>query len=352
MNPELRRLLEKYRKSGGVIQPTAGDVHVNQPLSNISVAYGQDASAFVASRVFAQVPVMKKSDVYYHYPRGWWNRIEMKKRAPATESAGANYAVSTEPYLCERWALHHDIDDERRSNADTVLAPDRSATRFLTHQGLLAKEREWANGYLKAGVWTFSADGEAARSATLDFKIAANNNVIHWSADDSTPIVDIKSMKTVVQKETGFRPNVLTIGRPVFDILTEHPDIIDRMNRGQTDGPAQANIDDLRRLFELDDILIMDAIYNSAVEGATDAHDFISGKHGLLSYRPSSPGLEIPAAGYTFPWVGYLGATENGSRMSRMRMAELTADRVEIEQYYTYKKIGADLGVFLNGIVA
>jgi hypothetical protein len=30
--------------------PTAGDVHVNRPLTNISIAYMQDAAGFVADR--------------------------------------------------------------------------------------------------------------------------------------------------------------------------------------------------------------------------------------------------------------------------------------------------------------
>jgi hypothetical protein len=37
--------------------PSIGDVHVNVPLTNISVAYIQDEGAFVADRVFANIPV-------------------------------------------------------------------------------------------------------------------------------------------------------------------------------------------------------------------------------------------------------------------------------------------------------
>ncbi len=49
------------RKSG----PTQTDVHVNQPLTNISVAFMQSDAGFVARKVFPVVPVAKQSDRYY-----------------------------------------------------------------------------------------------------------------------------------------------------------------------------------------------------------------------------------------------------------------------------------------------
>ena len=35
--------------------PSRGDVHVNRPLTNMSVAFMQSAENFVASRVFANI---------------------------------------------------------------------------------------------------------------------------------------------------------------------------------------------------------------------------------------------------------------------------------------------------------
>ena len=353
---DFQKMMEDYLKSGGTLQPTAGDVHVNVPLTNISVAYAQEAMGFVAGRVFPEIPVMHKSNTYYHYPRGWWNRIEMKDRGPATESAGAGYEVSTDTYLCKRKALHHDIDDERRANSDSVLGPDRSATQFLTHQDMLEREKRFVDFAMKASAWTFFCSGTATsadvdRDSAFTGSTAANNQILKWSDDGSSPIADIKLFKRTVQKSTGYRPNILTLGRPVFDTLTEHPDIIDRLNRGQTSGAAQANKDDLMRLLEMDDILVMEGIQNTAKEGATDVHTWFSGEDALLTYRPMSPGLEIPSAGYCFNWTGFIGSSSMGSRITRFRMQELTADRIEIESYFDYKVIGADLGFFMDAIV-
>jgi hypothetical protein len=45
--------------------------------------------------VFPNIPVQKKSDRYYTYDRGDFNRDEMEERAPGTESEGSGYTWTT-----------------------------------------------------------------------------------------------------------------------------------------------------------------------------------------------------------------------------------------------------------------
>ena len=66
-------------------QPSNSQVHVDRPLTNISIAYQQSATQFVAGRAAPTVSVAKKSDSYFQYNRADFYRDEMKKRAPATE---------------------------------------------------------------------------------------------------------------------------------------------------------------------------------------------------------------------------------------------------------------------------
>ena len=73
--------------------PTASDVHVNAALSNISIAYMQEASGFVADKVFPIVPVQRQGDRYFVYNRGDLLRSEAQLRAPGTESAGGGFRL-------------------------------------------------------------------------------------------------------------------------------------------------------------------------------------------------------------------------------------------------------------------
>lgn len=337
-------------------QPSRSDVHVNRPLTNISLAFVQDESNFVADKVFPNVPVQKQSDAYFTYDRGEFNRDEMKERAPGTESAGGTYKIGQDTYYSRVRAYHRDVPDQIRNNADDPINLDREATQFVTHKGLINREVNWRAAYFVAGdpgdTWTFDVDGNATASGgAFDPTDAANNQVVFWDNAASTPIEDVRAGKRFVLESTGFMPNTLTIGRSVFDTLLDHPDIVGRLDRGQTAGPALANKESLAALFEVDAILVMDAIQNTAAEGAVAVHSFIGGKNGLLSYRPSAPGIMTPAAGYTFSWTGQVGNTVNGMRVKRFRMDHLESDRIEIDMAYDQKKVSADLGYFFGGIV-
>ena len=114
---------------------------MNRPLTNMSVAFMQSAENFVASRVFSNINSGFQSDLYYSYPRGEFNRIMMKKRAPGAPSAGASYNVETQSFLAEVQALHRDIPDQIRANQDNPINLDSEAMRFLSLQALL-QERE------------------------------------------------------------------------------------------------------------------------------------------------------------------------------------------------------------------
>ena len=48
-------------------QPYSGQVHVDRPLTNISVAYLQNDNDYIADKVFPVVPVMKQSDRFFVY---------------------------------------------------------------------------------------------------------------------------------------------------------------------------------------------------------------------------------------------------------------------------------------------
>jgi hypothetical protein len=327
-------------------QPTQGDVHVNTPLTNISIAYMQDAMNFVADRIFPNVPVAKQSDRYYVYDRGFFNRDEMEVRAPGTESAGSGYEVDNTPtYYAPVYAFHHDIPDQVRSNADSQVDPDRDATNLVTHKGLIKREKLWVSKFFTSSVWTTDIDGVAGSPSA--------GETIQWNDASSDPIADVRLGVRTVLELTGFKPNTLVLGKAVFDALIDHPDIVDRIKYGQSQGNvAMADTAELAALLKIPRVFVMEAIENTAAEGASNAHSFIGGKHALLSYAAPAPGMQVPTAGYTFSWTGYLGASANGARISRFRMDPLKSDRVEIEMAFDQKLVSADLGYFFNGIVA
>lgn len=328
------------------MNPALSAVHVNRPLTNVSVAYMQDASAFVAASVFPVIPVSNKSDSYYIFNRGDFNRDSMAARAPSTESAGDGFRLSTATYDCQVQALHKDIDDQIRANQDMGLNIDISTTQFLTQRALIRRERIWASNFFTTGKWGSGKAGANTSSGT---------QVVYWNQPTATPIEDVQAAATTMAvRSGGYRPNVCVLGRPVFDTLKNHPEVIDRLNAGQTPGgPAQATRADMARLFEVDQVLVMDAVVNTATENTdptVESNAFIGGKHALLAYAAPNAGLMTPTAGYTFVWTDFIGSID-GVRIKDFRMENLSSDRIEIEMAMDQRLVGADLGYFFDGVV-
>jgi len=329
------------------MNPTPGDVHVNQPLTNISIAFLQNASNFVATRVFPNIPVAKQSDRYYTYERGDFNRDEMQLRAPGTESSGGGYRLDNTPtYFANRYSFHKDIPDEVRSNADAVLNPDREATQYVTHKALIKREKLFVSSFFAQSVWANDYEGVSGAPSSGQVK--------QWNDAASTPIEDIRGAKRAIAQSTGYEPNKLVVGRAVYDALLDHPDIIDRIKYGQAGvgSPAMAGSDTLARLFNVDEVLVMNAVENTAKEGQSASHSFIGGKAALLVHAATSPGLMTPTAGYTFSWTGLLGSGADGNRIKSFRMEQIGCDRVEIDMSFDQKLVSADLGAFWRTVAA
>ena len=325
-------------------QPGRGDVHVDKPLTNVAVAFTQNPDAFVADQAFPILPVSKQTDKYFTIPKGEWFRDQMKKRAPGTESAQRTHTVSTDSYECDVWALHEMLADQVLANYDSPLKAEFEMTEGLAQAGMIRKERAWATAFFTSGVWTTDYTGVASGPTGAQF--------LQWNDAASTPIEDIRAGARRMHGRTGFRPNTLTLGREVYDTILDHPDIVGRLDRGQTTGPAIVMRQNLAALFEVERVLVMDAVYNSANEGAADSISFIGGKYALLTYAPRSPGLYVPSAGYTFSWTGLMGAGALGTRMKRIRNEDREATKLEIQMAFDQKVVSADLGSFFIDAIA
>lgn len=329
--------------------PTQADLHVNVPLTNVSVAYMQSASSFIADKVFKKVPVDKQSNLYWKYSKSDWRRTEVQRRAPSTESVGVGWKVDTDQYFCHVYAVHKDIDDQIRANADSNFHLDRDSTEFVTNQHLLKRDIDWTSSYFTTGVWATEKTGVAAAPIA--------NQFIQWSDGGSDPIGNTAEWQIDFRQLTGFKWNFCVMGAHVMRALKQHPDIIDRIKYTQKGIVSE---DLIATLFDVDELYVTYATQATGPE-TTDArtqdaaatYEFIGDPAGILfGYAPASPSLMTPSAGYTFTWKGYLGGNSQGVRVKKFRMEHLASDRVEAEQTYDMKVVCPDMGLFVTDAVA
>ena len=215
-------------------QPSSPDVHVDGPLTNISVAYIQAADSFIAGKVFPEIPVEKISDKYFEFPKGDWFRDEAAVRGEAAESAGSGYGVnSSANYNCRTWAFHKDVPARVVANADNPLNPLGEAAEFVTQRILVRMERLWVTSFFSTGLW----DTEATPSNL-------------WSSyTSSDPITDLETGVETILEATSFPPNTLVLGYKVWRQLKHHPDIVDRFKYTSSES---ITTDMLANLLELD----------------------------------------------------------------------------------------------------
>jgi len=329
-------------------QPTRSDVHVNRPLTNISVAYIQKASDFVADKVFPIVPVMKQSDRYFRYTKDFWFRTGAAKRAPSTESAGGGFAVDNTPsYFADVWAYHQDVDDQTRANADQPLNMDRDATLFVTQNLILRREISFVNRYMQPSVWSGYSGGDfdVYVSGSAGSSTATN----YWSATTSNPMNDVDKAKSAVKATTGYMPNTLVVTPDVFFALRNNASVLDRIKYTQR-GIVTEEL--LASLFGVDKFLVAWAVQNSASEGAAASMNYLVSNCALLVYANPAPSILQPSGGYIFSWQGLFGAGAQGNRIMSFRMEHLKSDRIEGEMAYDMNLVGADLGVFIKSILS
>ena len=352
-------------------QPTVTDVHVNVPLTNISIAYIQQQDAFQADKIFPMIPVQKMSDKYFYYTKSYWLTNEAKIRADGAESEGTGYGIdSTNSYSCDIYALHHDLGDRVVLNADSPLNMQRDSTIFLTEKLLLAREYKWVSNFFTTGKWNAGAladpAGCTATALTQGYGTPASA-ICYWDDyTNSTPVQDIRHYKMAMLAQTGFEPNTLVLGPKPFETLCMHPDILERVKYGGTPGsPAVMSEQALAQVLGIDRVVVPKAVMNTGAEGVSAATaesdtNFIYGLDGLLCYSNPSPSLLTPSAGYTFGWTGYLmggGGYQNAGgagwfAVRDFRIEWRRALRIEAEMAMDMKLVASDLGIFMQNVTS
>jgi hypothetical protein len=322
---------------------TPSAVHIDQPLTNLTLAYVQEQSNFIADKVFPTVGVNRQSNKYYIYDRAGMNRGgERKPLAPRTEVKRIGMSVSSDSYYADVFGLGMDFDEQTLANEDAALEIRAAGAQTLINNMLIDREVDFANTFFAASVW-----GSESTPSNL------------WSDyTNSTPIADVTTARRTMQlKSGGFKPNTMVVGKEVRDILINHPDILARLNGGATvSNTALITNAKLAEIFEVENFYVMEAVQNASAEGIAESNAFIGGKHALLVHTPSSAGLMTPAAGLTFAWnnlqgVQNLGVTVESFSDDALRRVGV-AEHIQAKMAYDMKVVGADLGYFFNSVIA
>jgi hypothetical protein len=332
---------------------TPSMVHLDAPLTNLTLAYLQDPNVFVADKVFPLVSVDKQSDKFYVYNRADFNRSgERKALAPRTRPERVGMTISNSNYFADVYGLATDFDVQVLANEDAALETRSMGAQMLVHNMLIDREKDFVANYFVDNVWGTNWDGDIAANVAAAV-------TINWDDyTNATPIVDVRRLsKTIQLKSGGFKPNTMVTSKAVRDVLVDHPDILARLNGGATVANTALITDaKLAEIFEVERFFVLESIENTANEGAAEVNAFIGGNHVMLCYTPSSAGMRSPAAGLTFCWNSLPGVSNMGltveSYTGDFLRVEGIAEEIHVKLAYDMKIVGADLGGFINSAIS
>ncbi len=319
-----------------VYNPAASDVHVNRPLTNILTGYHN--SRYIADLIFPMVTVPKQSDIIAAMKQSAFFRNEGS--VPIGEggvAADIGYEVDTTPtYFCNKYGLRKIITDDHRTNQDAPFNADRDVALLLADKLEMVRERAFVSDFWKTGVW------KTDKTGTTDF--------VKWSTyGTSSPIEDMREYSRTIRRLTGTEPNTFVLGDLTFDVLLDHPDVLERIVYTERGIASEAL---LASLFNVERILVGKSVYTADPEGTAEASVTYTASwddDALLMYVAPRPMIWQPSAGYTFVWNTGVGAGIQWVRKYRDEPA--MGDWVEVRSYFDQKAVATPSGLFISDAV-
>jgi hypothetical protein len=306
--------------------PTSRDVHIDSALTDLSIAYRQDAPAFT-DRIFPRVTVQKQSDKYWVWDKGDMHRRNIKKRAAGSHFERAGLRLTTEQYYSEQYPLEYPIPDEVRRNADPGVDVEETGMNFLVDQFNMEKDYQWSSTFMNASAgWT---------SGSVAFK---------WDLTTGVPVADIEGWKSTIQQQLGASMSHRWVG--VCGAIVKAKLMANVQVRNSTiyvtQGTSRAIEQSIAAVLGLDDLVVFTRIYNTAAEGKTAVFANMVDDDFLLVAVPTSPARQTPSAGYAFEWDD-----GNGTFYTEIYRDEPTKSDILREiGYFDLKQTGPALGVF------
>ena len=327
-----------------------GTFRPHTALTNLGMAYYQNAANYFAKAIFPICRVNQSSDAYYIFNKedllrdGWGKKPAYGKVMPTVVSEHTDiYSVTVDQMIMGIDQIRQ--TDLQRRQGPSIKDPRQQRTKTIAEQANIHQDRMFAEAFFRSGAWGNEWTG-------IDETNVTGKQFIKFSNHNSDPIKFINDQKLAMHEQTGRTPNKLAIGANVFNALTLHPGILERVKYGGTTAnPANVTKNVLAQLFGVEELVVLMSIHNKARMGAEADMGFIGDPNGLLlAYTTDAPSIEEPSAGYIFAW-DMLG---DGNIMPiRTYQGEAGTDSEYVDGLMAYdmRKTADDLAVFCAEVV-
>ena len=317
-----------------------GTYRYDQLLTTISVR--RTPGKMIAEALFPLVPLDNRSGkIPIFGPENLTPQDDL--RAPGTESKLAKTSITDTPYYIGGHSLKDGVPREYQTDVGPTWDLVRSKTLSLTDKVRLNREVALVT-LLAAGMTGTSL---AAQTATP------------WNDDANDPIALIKAQIDACQLRGYGRPNLFAPSRPVWTAIQANAYVQGRITGAANLRSALVTPQEFASLIEVDEVLIGEATYNTAIQGQPMVGGWVWGEYALLAVRPATPGPETPALGYHFGWRNALSMLTNGAGVGngpelveRYWDQKTKQDVVEVHHFVDAKIVAMAAGCLFSDCLA
>jgi hypothetical protein len=267
---------------------TGRDLHIDQNLTNVAMNYRP--TGMIADMIAPIVNVQKESDLYPVFSQKEAFAIEDTKRSRGALANRITRSVSSEGYKAENYALAYDLPIEDRANMDAAYAfeLESGAARYVVDKLWLDWDRR-----------VLSTVGSTSNVSTGFVPSSA------WNAasNPGDPVSALYQVIEQVQATTAYRPNRLLFGWQAYNLFRRNSNVRNFV-LGTNNGGGVITRQAVAGIFEVEQVLVAEAFYNSANEAKAISLANTFPKDAVLAYYcPSGPSREVPSFMYSFRWT-------------------------------------------------
>lgn len=331
-------------------QIAKGAFRPHTALTNMALAYYQNASNYFAKAIFPVCRVNLSSDNFYIFNKEDLLRDSWQRKPAYGQVMPAVVSEHTDTYACQVDQMIMGIDqirqtDLQRRQGPSIRDPRQQRAKTIAEQANIHQDRLFAENFFKSGVWANEWTG-------TDETVTSGKQFIKFSNHNSDPIKFVADQKLGMHEQTGRTPNKLAIGANVFNALRQHPAILERVKfGGSTANPASVTKNVLAQLFEVEELVVLMSIHNQAKMGKEADMSFIGDPNALLlAYATDAPAVDEPSAGYIFTW-DMLGDGQILPIIHRVKDDATHSEEVEGLMACDMKKTADDLAIFCKDVV-
>lgn len=311
--------------------PFTSQVHIDQALTEISVAYEQDE--LVGHRIFPTAPVDVRSDRYFIYDRSPFKKMDDLVR-PGSVAPEWERVLSTDSYNAERHAQRTLVTDAEKRLSDRPLAPEADAAEFVTQRVQNARE------FRQLGV---------ASDPTQVTQNVALSGTSQWSDyTNSTPLVVLKNAKIAVRLGAFKRANMFTVAYEVAQTLADHPSIKDLIKYTDPNNISDTGLPNMIRGLLVNEAA---AFIDTANEGQAPVAASAFGKNALVHFTSPRIGLKMITFGLTFEAPDDTTGARGFAAMT-YREENKHGDYVEVSNTYDLKVVAPLAGYLVQTAIA